>query len=66
MNTIDYLCIRDIMTFDMIARPSRILQLLNQGHFPAVQKINLSNPRVIEIAGIDAVWLCTECLHPIV
>lgn len=47
----------------MKTRPSRILHLLSQGHFPTVQKINLSDPRVIEIAGlsgVDAVWLCTE------
>ncbi len=47
----------------MKTRPSRILSLLRQGQIPAVLKINLSDPRVTEIAalsGVDAVWLCTE------
>ena len=47
----------------MKTRPSRILALLRQNQFPTVFKINLSDPRVLEIAGlggIDAVWLCTE------
>ncbi len=47
----------------MNLRPSRILQLLREGQLPAVMKINLSDPRVIEIAGLcglDAVWLCNE------
>lgn len=40
-----------------------MLQLLHKGQIPSILKINLSDPRVIEIAGlcgIDAVWLCTE------
>jgi 4-hydroxy-2-oxoheptanedioate aldolase len=44
-------------------RASRILRLLAEGQLPTVLKINLSEPRVIEIAGlsgVDAVWLCTE------
>lgn len=47
----------------MKPRPSRILQLIRDGQFPTVLKINLSDPRVIELAalaGVDAVWLCNE------
>lgn len=47
----------------MKLRSSRVLKLLREGQFPTVLKINLSDPRVIEIAGltgVDAVWLCTE------
>ncbi len=47
----------------MKPRSSRILSLLRQGQLPAVLKINLSEPRVVEIAGLsglDAVWLCME------
>ncbi len=43
--------------------PSRIRKLLQAGQLPTVLKINLSEPRVVEIAGlcgIDSVWLCTE------
>lgn len=42
---------------------SRVKRLLREGHLPNVLKINLSDPRIIEIAGLcgmDAVWLCTE------
>jgi 4-hydroxy-2-oxoheptanedioate aldolase len=44
-------------------RPSRVLRLIRDGQLPTVLKINLSDPRVIEIAGLcgtDAVWLCNE------
>lgn len=47
----------------MKARSSRILSMLGTQQNPVVLKINLSDPRVIEIAGlcgVDAVWLCTE------
>ncbi|MSU47755.1 MAG: aldolase [Opitutus sp.] len=47
----------------MNLRSSRVLKLLRDGQLPTVLKINLSDPRVIEIAGltgIDAVWLCME------
>jgi 4-hydroxy-2-oxoheptanedioate aldolase len=47
----------------MSARPCRILKLLREKQLPTVLKVNLSEPRVIEIAGlcgVDAVWLCTE------
>lgn len=47
----------------MTLRSSRVLQRLHAGELPTVLKINLSDPRVIEIAGLsgaDAVWLCNE------
>ena len=47
----------------MTTRPSRVLARLRAQQLPTVFKINLSEPRVIEIAGlsgVDAVWLCTE------
>lgn len=47
----------------MKSRPSRVLAKLRQGGIPTVTKINLADPRVIEIAGLcgtDAVWLCNE------
>ena len=47
----------------MKLRSSRVLKLLREGHLPTVLKINLSDPRVTEIAGlsgVDAVWLCNE------
>lgn len=47
----------------MKAQTSRLKKLLRDGHLPNVLKINLSDPRVIEIVGLcglDAVWLCTE------
>jgi 4-hydroxy-2-oxoheptanedioate aldolase len=47
----------------MTLRPSRLLRLLHDGRFPTVLKINLADPRGIEIAGlcgVDAVWLCME------
>ncbi|MCX6955078.1 MAG: aldolase/citrate lyase family protein [Verrucomicrobia bacterium] len=47
----------------MKSRPSRLLAKLRQGGIPTIAKINLSDPRVIEIAGLcgaDAVWLCNE------
>ncbi len=43
--------------------PSRILQLLREHRYPAVFKLNLTDPRVAEIAGVcgvDALWLCQE------
>ena len=42
---------------------SRVKRQLVAGQLPTVFKINLSDPRVIEVAaltGVDAVWLCTE------
>src|SRR4051812_35962959 len=47
----------------MNTRSSRVLSLLKEGKLPLVMKLNLSDPRVIEItglSGVDAVWLCTE------
>jgi len=47
----------------MKTRPSRVLRLIRDGQFPTVLKINLSDPRVVEAAGLcgaDAVWLCNE------
>ncbi len=47
----------------MTPRSSRVLRRLRAGEMPSVLKINLSDPRVAEIAGlcgVDAVWLCTE------
>lgn len=47
----------------MKLRSSRVLRLLRQGRHPAVLKLNLSDPRVVELAGLagaDAVWLCME------
>lgn len=47
----------------MKTRPSRVLARLRAQQLPTVLKVNLSEPRVIEIAGlsgVDAVWLCTE------
>jgi 4-hydroxy-2-oxoheptanedioate aldolase len=47
----------------MNTRPSRVLSRLREGKIPTTLKLNLSDPRVIEIAGlsgVDAVWLCNE------
>lgn len=47
----------------MSLQPSRILALLRDGRLPTLLKVNLSDPRAIEIAGlcgVDGVWLCTE------
>ncbi len=47
----------------MTPRPSRVLRRLRAGEMPTVLKLNLSDPRVVEIAGLagaDSVWLCTE------
>lgn len=47
----------------MKTRPSRILARLREGRIPVTLKLNLSDPRAVEIAGLcgaDAVWLCTE------
>ncbi len=44
-------------------RPSRLLARLRPGGVASILKINLSDPRAIEIAGlcgVDAVWLCNE------
>ena len=47
----------------MKTRPSRILALLRDGRIAVTLKLNLSDPRAVEIAGLcgaDGVWLCTE------
>lgn len=47
----------------MKLRPSRILRELRAGKNSTVLKLNLNDPRIIELAGLagaDAVWLCNE------
>jgi 4-hydroxy-2-oxoheptanedioate aldolase len=47
----------------MKLRPSRVLALVRQGRPATSFKVNLNDPRVIEIAGLagcDAVWICQE------
>lgn len=44
-------------------RPSRILRELRNGQNSTVLKLNLADPRVVELAGLSgasAVWLCNE------
>ncbi len=44
-------------------RPSRVLREIRAGQVSTAFKINLSDPRVIELAGlagVSAVWLCNE------
>lgn len=47
----------------MKLRPSRILRELRAGLSPTIIKLNLGDPRIIELAGLagaSAVWLCNE------
>src|SRR6478609_10541323 len=47
----------------MKLRPSRILKKARAGERATVLKLNLIEPRVVELAGlsgVDAVWLCNE------
>ncbi len=47
----------------MKLRPSRILRELRSGQNSTVIKLNLGDPRIIELAGLagaSAVWLCNE------
>lgn len=47
----------------MKLRPSRILQKARSGQAATVLKLNLIEPRIVELAGLagtDAVWLCNE------
>ncbi len=47
----------------MKLRSSRILKELRAGKCPASMKMNLSDPRIVELcglAGLSAVWLCNE------
>lgn len=44
-------------------RPSRILRELRAGQHSTVIKLNLGDPRIVELAGLSgasAVWLCNE------
>src|SRR5690606_29195249 len=50
-------------SYFMKLRSSRVLTRLRQGGLPLVLKVNLADPRIVEIAGlggVDAVWLCNE------
>ncbi|MBI5768509.1 MAG: aldolase [Verrucomicrobia bacterium] len=47
----------------MKTRRSRVLEKLRRGGFATLLKLNFSDPRVVEIAGLcgaDGVWLCNE------
>ncbi|MFO1486062.1 MAG: aldolase/citrate lyase family protein [Verrucomicrobiaceae bacterium] len=47
----------------MKLRPSRILRELRAGQNSTVLKLNMNDPRIIELAGLSgasAVWLCNE------
>ena len=47
----------------MKLRQSRVLKRLRNGRPASCMKLNLSDPRVVEIcglAGVDAIWLCNE------
>ena len=47
----------------MKLRPSRLLQKARSGTLATVLKLNLIEPRIVELAGLsgaDAVWLCNE------
>jgi 4-hydroxy-2-oxoheptanedioate aldolase len=47
----------------MTPRSSRILRELREGKRPTILKMNLSDPRVVELAGLagaSGVWLCNE------
>src|SRR5574342_592990 len=47
----------------MILRTSRILRELRGGKTPTCFKLNLSDPRIIELSGLagaSAVWICNE------
>lgn len=47
----------------MKLRPSRILRELRAGQSPTCLKLNLADPRIIELcglAGASAVWICNE------
>jgi 4-hydroxy-2-oxoheptanedioate aldolase len=47
----------------MKTRPSRLLREVRSGQLATVIKLNLGDPRVIELAGLagaSAVWLCNE------
>ena len=47
----------------MKLRPSRLLRELRAGRNPCTLKLNLNDPRIVEMAGLagaSAVWLCNE------
>src|SRR6187401_2274511 len=47
----------------MKLRPSRLLRELRAGRRSTLLKLNLNDPRIVELAGLagaSAVWLCTE------
>jgi 4-hydroxy-2-oxoheptanedioate aldolase len=47
----------------MKPRSSRLLKKIRDGHSATAVKTNLSDPRIIELAGLsgfDAVWICNE------
>lgn len=47
----------------MKLRPSRVLRILRAGGIASSLKLNLGDPRVVEIAGlsgVDSLWLCQE------
>jgi 4-hydroxy-2-oxoheptanedioate aldolase len=47
----------------MNTRPSRLLKKLRAGQSAALIKTNLSDPRIVELAGLagfDAIWICNE------
>ena len=47
----------------MKLRPSRVLREVRAGRPATVLKLNLNDPRIVEMAGLagaSAVWLCNE------
>ena len=47
----------------MKMRPSRVLKKLRDGKIATCTKMNLADPRAVQVAGLvgfDCVWLCTE------
>lgn len=47
----------------MKLRSSRVLSLLSRGQLATTFKVNLNDPRVVELVGLsgcDAVWICSE------
>lgn len=47
----------------MKLRPSRLLRELREGKVPCTLKLNLNDPRIVEMAGLSgasAVWVCNE------
>src|SRR5436190_12989674 len=47
----------------MQVRQSRLLKKIRAGQIPTCLKLNLGDPRVVELAGLagaDSVWICNE------